>query len=193
MSSTAAPFGLRPVKLLGDRPFNHGLRQMKIASAYGTSIFKGDLVQLVAAGTVEKDTGTATATPVGVFMGCIYTDPTLGYLVTSQYWPSGTVASDAYAYVCDDPDALFLIQADGTLGQNAIGSNFDLVQGAGDTATGNSGVSLNAGTIAATGTKPLRVVDFWDRDEIDTAYPLMLVKINEGDHQYRNATGLAAS
>lgn len=193
MSSTAAPFGLRAVKLLGDRPFNHGLRQIKIASGYASNIFHGDVVTLVPGGTIEKDTGTTTATPVGVFMGCSYTDPVLGYLNHSQYWPSGTVASDAYAYVCDDPDALFLIQADATLGQNAIGMNAAIVQGAGSTATGKSAVSLNAGSIAATGTLPLRIVDFWDRDEIDTSFPLVLVKWNDGDHKYRNASGNAAS
>ena len=167
MTATQAAFGLRPVKLLGDRPFNHGLRQIKIASGYASNIFNGDLVTLVAGGTIEKDTGTATATPVGIFMGCTYTDPNLNYLVHRQYWPTGTVASDAYAYVCDDPDALFLIQANATCGQEVIGTNMELVQGA--------------------------VIDFWERDEIDTAFPWLLVKINEGDHQYRNSTANATA
>jgi hypothetical protein len=38
---------------------------------YGTSIFYGDLVKRVTGGTIEKDTGTATATPCGVFLGVL--------------------------------------------------------------------------------------------------------------------------
>jgi hypothetical protein len=193
MSDTAAPFGLRPVKLLGDRPFTHGFRQIKIASGYTTSLYKGDVVKLVAGGTIEKDTGTDTATPVGVFMGCEYTDPNLGYLLHNNQWPASTVASDAYAYVADDPDALFLIQADATLGQNAIGMNCALVQGSGNSTFGTSGVSLDASEVATTNTLPVRIVDFWERDEIGTDYPLVLVKWTEGDHQYRSTTGNAAS
>ena len=190
MSATATPTGLRPLKLLGDRVFNHGVRQFSIASGYATNVFNGDLVKLVAAGTIEKDTGTTTATPVGVFLGAQYTDPSLGYLLHSQYWPTGTVASDAFGYVVDDPDMLFLIQADDTLGRNSIGANAAIVQGAGDTATGNSGVSLDASSVATTGTLPLRIIGFKEEDEIDTAFPWMVVKINEGDHQYRNSTGV---
>lgn len=193
MATTAGPFGLRPVKLLGDRSMTHGIRHIKIASGYAANIFNGDLVKLVVGGTVEKDTGTTTATPCGVFVGCSYTDPTLNYLLHSNYWPTGTVASDAVAYIVDDPDALFMIQADATLGQNAIGTNAALVQGTGSTSTGKSAVSLDASTIASTGTLPVRIIDFWDGDEIDSLFPNMLVKINEGDHQYRNATGLAPS
>jgi len=193
MTATATPFGLRPAKLLGDRPATGGMRLMKIASGYTANLFHGDLVKLVAGGTIEKDTGTTTATPVGVFMGCQYTDPSLGYLLHKQYWPTGTVASDAYGFVVDDPDMLWEIQADETLGQNAIGMNAALVQTAGSTATGTSKVSLDGDSIAGTAALPLRIVDFKDADEIGTTYPLVLVKINEGDHQYRTAAGNAAS
>lgn len=190
MATTASPMGLRPLKLLGDRVYNHGIRQFKIASGYATNIFNGDLVKLVAAGTIEKDTGTATATPVGVFLGVEYSDPSLNYLLHSQYWPASTVAADAMAYVVDDPDMLFLVQASATLDRTAIGANAEIVQGAGSTATGNSGVTLNAATVAVTGTLPLRIIGFKDEDEIGSAFPWLVVKINEGDHQYRNSTGV---
>ena len=76
-------------------------------SGYATSIFFGDAVKVVTGGTVERDTFDAAMTPVGVFMGCKYTDPNLGYELYSQSYPAGTVASDIQAYVADATDLLF--------------------------------------------------------------------------------------
>ena len=64
MAASAAPYGLRPINLIGGRPFAGSTRQIKIASGYAVNIFHGDIVKLVAAGVVEKDAGTTTATPV---------------------------------------------------------------------------------------------------------------------------------
>tara|TARA_Y100000004_G_C8800964_1_gene363397 strand:+ start:19 stop:594 length:576 start_codon:yes stop_codon:yes gene_type:complete len=191
MASTAAAFGLKPVNLIGGQPFAGSTRQIKIASGYGTNIFNGDVVKLVAAGTVEKDTGTTTATPVGVFVGCTFTDPNSEQLTFKNYWPASTVASDAFAYVVDDPDCLFHIQADGAVAQTALGANFAIVQGSGSTSTGVSGVSLDASTVATTNTLPLRLIDFWNGPEssIGDAYTDCIVKWNAG-HQYANTTGV---
>lgn len=190
MATTAAPFGLRPIGLIGGQGFAGSTRAIKIASGYATSIFTGDVVKLVAAGTVEKDTGTTALTPVGVFLGCAYTDADLGY-VNRSYWPASTVASDAVAFVCDDPDALFLIQADEAVAQTALGANFAVVQGAGSTTTGTSGVSLDGSTVATTNTLPLRLIDFWTgpNSTVGDAYTDCIVKWNAG-HQYQNTTGV---
>lgn len=191
MASTAAAFGLKPVNLIGGQPFAGSTRQIKIASGYGTNIFNGDVVKLVAAGTVEKDTGTATATPVGVFVGCTFTDPNSEQMTFKNYWPASTVASDAFAYVVDDPDVLFHIQADGSVAQTALGANFAIVQGSGSTSTGVSGVSLDASTVATTNTLPLRLVDFYTgpNSSIGDSFTDCIVKWNAG-HQYANTTGV---
>ena len=133
MASTAAAFGLKPVNLIGGQPYAGSTRQIKIASGYGTNIFNGDVVKLVTAGTVEKDTGTTSLTPIGVFVGCTFTDPNSEQLTFKSNWPASTVASDAFAYVVDDPDVLFHIQADGSVAQTALGANFAVVQGSGST------------------------------------------------------------
>jgi hypothetical protein len=182
--------------MLGGQPMSHGIRLYKIASGYATDIFNGDLVKLVVGGTIEKDTGTTTATPVGVFVGCEYEDTAMG-LLNRQYWPASTAPktnTTAWAYVVDDPDMLFEIQADDTLGQNAIGTNAAIVQGSGSTATGNSGVALDASTIANTATLPLRIVDYVKRpgfSELSDAKTDVIVRINT--HFNRSATGIAAS
>ena len=79
MSSTAAPFGLRPIGRLDSGSLEVS-RQYPIASGYGTAICVGDIVQLVDGGTattIEKQSATgddSTAIDmVGIFMGCKYT------------------------------------------------------------------------------------------------------------------------
>ena len=191
MASTAAAFGLKPVNLIGGRVYAGSTRQIKIASGYSTNIFNGDVVKLVTAGTVEKDTGTTSLTPIGVFVGCTFTDPNSEQMTFKNYWPASTAASDAFAYVVDDPDVLFHIQADGAVAQTALGANFAVVQGSGSTSTCVSGVSLDASTVATTNTLPMRLVDFWNGPEssIGDAYTDCIVKWNVG-HQYLNTTGI---
>ena len=68
MSATAAPFGLRPVGNLGGT-YNGSFRQYPVLSTYSTRICFGDVVKLVDGGTtttIEKDTGTTSATPIGL-------------------------------------------------------------------------------------------------------------------------------
>jgi len=76
MSATATPYGMRPVGVLGGRVNNNAFNSYKIASGYAANVFYGDVVKLVSDGVVEKDTGTATLTPIGVFVGCRFTNPT---------------------------------------------------------------------------------------------------------------------
>lgn len=192
MATTASPNGLRPVGLIGGRPYNQGTRMIPISSAYGTAIYNGDVVK-IAGGYIAKDTGTTSATPVGVFLGCEYTDATLGR-VFRQYWPASqaTVSgTTSYAVVCDDPNAVFQIQSDEAVAQTALGKNAALVQTAGSTATGDSKVALDGSTVATTNTLPLRIVGFVDGpfSTVGDAYTDVLVTWNAGMHQYNNATG----
>ena len=69
-----APYGLKPVNLIGGQVFAGATRQMQIASGYATNIFYGDLVKRVADGTIEKDTGTTTATPCGVYWRVLFSN-----------------------------------------------------------------------------------------------------------------------
>lgn len=196
MANTATPNGLRPINLIGGQPFAGSTRMLPIASGYATSIFYGDVVKLVAAsGTIQKDTGTTALTPVGVFMGCQYVDTVYG-LTFRQMWTASTVPANstlAYAFVCDDPDTVFQIQATAAVAQTALGQNAAVVQNAGDAISGDSRVSLNAATVANTNTLPLRIIGFGAGSPIintDT-YPELLVKWNWGMHQYQNASGVS--
>ena len=161
----SAPYGLKPINLIGGQVFAGATRQLPITTSsvnYATAIFYGDVVKLASTGTLNIDSGTTTATPVGVFLGCSYTDPTFGK-VFRQYYPASTVASDIVAYVQDDPDALFKVAVvSGTtviaaVGRTFVGNNVEMVNNTGSTTTGNSAAAVT--DPATTDTLPLRIID----------------------------------
>jgi len=197
--TVSAPYGLKPVNLIGGQVFAGATRLMEIASGYATSIFYGDLVKRVTAGTIEKDTGTATATPCGVFLGVQFTNGSTGQVQQQQFYPaSQSIASGTkiFAVVADDPDTLFQVAVVSAttaitgVGIAAIGSNTTLVQNAGSTTTGNSAVAVTA-TTAVTATLPIRIIDVV-RDTATAAdnFPEVIVKINATMHQYNNSLGI---
>jgi hypothetical protein len=195
--SVSAPYGLLPINLIGGQVFAGSTRQIPIATNSSTAIYYGDIVKLNSGGTLDKDTGTNAATPVGVFLGCTYTDPVYGKTFR-QYYPGTTNITDVQAYVLDDPDALFKVAvvSSGTtisyVNRTSVGNNAVLVQNSGSTITGNSQVAISA-TTNTTSTWPVRVVD--TVPETATAgnpgsYTEVIVKWNQGMHQYLNPTGV---
>ena len=201
MASTAAPYGFKPVNLVGGQPYAGSTRQIKIASGYASNLFNGQIVSIVAAGTVELVTTNGdNSTPfpagtIGVFVGSSYKDPNTKQKLFAQYWPTGTVASDAVAYVVDDPDVLLQVQADGSMAQATLGSNAHLAavqsSSTGSTTTGNSNTALDA-TVNTTSGFAFRVVDFVDApgSAVGDAYTDVLVKFNPDAHSYLNKTGI---
>ena len=195
--SVSAPYGLIPINLIGGQVFAGATRQIPITSASATAIYYGDVVKLTSAGTLEKDTGTDAATPVGVFLGCSYTDATYGKTFR-QYYPGGVTASDIQAYVQDDPDQLYKVAVVSStttisyMNRTAVGNNAVLVQNAGSTTTGNSKVAVSS-TTATTSTWPVRIIDVVPETAIaghPGSYTEVIVKWNQGMHQYLNPTGV---
>jgi len=192
MSSTATPYGARPIGTTSaSGSFTGKVRHYQIASAYGTSIFFGDFVKLVTAGTVEKDTGTTACTPIGIFMGVTYTDPNTNQKTFSQMWTASVVATDAYAYVIDDPDVLFEMQCDGSAAQATLGSNCAVALTAGSTTIGTSKNVVDISTTATTATLPVRIVDVvaTPNNAWADSYTDVVVKFNAG-HMLTNTTGI---
>ena len=107
-------------------------------------------------------------------------------------WTASTVASDASAYVIDDPDVLFEMQGDGTGAQTVIGNNVAVVQTAGSTTIGTSKNAIDISTVASTtATLPIRIVDISSKSDnaAGDAYTDLVVKFNAG-HIMRNTTGI---
>jgi hypothetical protein len=195
----SAPYGLKPVNLIGGQVFAGSTRLMQIASGYATNIFYGDLVKRISDGTIEKDAGTTTATPVGIFLGVQFTNGSTGQVQQQQFYPASQSiksGTQIFAVVADDPDTLFQVAVvSGTttisgVGITAIGNNATLVQNAGSTTSGNSAVAILDST-ATTNTLPIRIIDVV-RDTATAAdnFPEVIVKINATMHQYNNATGV---
>ena len=146
--TVSGPYGLRPVNLIGGQVFAGSTRSLPIMYGYNTNIFYGDFVKL-SRGFVQRQavtTGGGAAGMVGIFLGCSYTNPTTKQKQFAQYWPAGTLAGDAVAIVCDDPDTVFqaaIVTANGgsTIGSAAlalVGQNLQGSDLAGNTNTGDS-------------------------------------------------------
>ena len=201
MATTAAPYGLKPVKRADGMAYAGATSQFLIDPAgEGTNLFYGQVVHIGADGYIALSTatgadgttnalptGTALTGSLGVFVGCEYEND-LGQTVYSQYYPSGAI--NAKALVVDDPNVLFQVQADGAMDQSDIGANtfFAAAQSTstGRTATGNSTSAVDATT--KTTTAAFRIVAAVS--PIGDAFPDLLVKLNPGYSSMTNAVGL---
>ena len=206
-----APYGLKPINLIGGQVFAGATRQLPITTAtvnYNTAIFNGGVVALTADGVVAVSALDTESSPlagvVGVFLGCTYTNPVTKQLTFSQYWPGfASGVTDAKAYVADDPDQLYKVvnvagaTADNTssgllpafVGQAAVGLNAQLVLNTGSTTTGNSKTAIFLNNV--TTSLPMRVVDTVpDTANASGNFVEFIVKFNFGYHSYYNATGI---
>ena len=182
MTTTKALNGLTPSRRYAGGANTTQTRNYRIASGTASNIFTGDLVHIRLGNidVVSANTGDGDA-PIGVFMGCYYEED--GEPKWRDFWPTGTSASNAYAIVCDDPQATFEIQADAscTVG-DIMELNFPVTRGAGSTFTGRSGFGLKvAGTSGVAGM--VRIIDFVDTpgNNIDNtserAFPICEVQL----------------
>tara|TARA_R110002126_G_scaffold95830_1_gene224741 strand:- start:143 stop:727 length:585 start_codon:yes stop_codon:yes gene_type:complete len=171
MANKDASFGLKPVRMMGGSPYSGGQSRYRIAANYGTSIFQGDLVMQVTGGGVEIHADGGTVPIVGVFNGCMYTDPTTSEQIFSNYYPASTNASDIIAFIHDDPNTVFEVQADDTFPVADLFGNFDIVYtNSGSTYTGISGAELDVTTGATATSLPLKAIDVsQDPDNSDVA------------------------
>ena len=163
----SAPYGLKPINLIGGQVFAGSTREYNIPYGYATNIFYGDFVGLTRGEIARLSVSTGTAgNQTGIFLGCSYTDPTTKQKRFAQYWPASTLAGDAVAIVCDDPDTVFkaVVCSSGTTvasGARAmIGQNLACINNTGNANTGDSANALLAptDTPATTSTLPVRVL-----------------------------------
>jgi hypothetical protein len=194
--TVSAPYGLKPVNRIDGMPYAGAFRQIPVAAAFATAIFFGDTVQIDSTGYLIASTSTNAGTIVGVCVGGQYVNSN-GQTVQGQYLPASisTSTNPAYAYVIDDPMALFKVAvvSSGTTmssaGRTVVGNNVALVLNAGSTTTGDSAFAVTLTGAGTTATIPIRVIDVVP--ETATAadtYTELLVKINA--HQYNNTTGV---
>ena len=194
MANKDAAFGMKPVRMIGGGAYTGGQRRYRIAANYGTSIFQGDMVAQVTGGGIEVHADGGTVPIVGVFNGVQYTDPTTKEQVYSNYYPASTNASDLIAFVIDDPNVVYEVQADAAFPVADLFGNFDIVYtSSGSTVTGISGAELEVST-GATGTSlPIKAIDISEDPEnsdVASANTNVLVVIQNSIYGVKGA-GLA--
>ena len=163
----SAPYGLKPINLIGGQVFAGSTREYAIPYGYATNIFYGDIVGLTRGNVQRLSVSTGTlGTVTGVFLGCSYTNPSTKQKQFAQYWPASTLAGDAVAIVCDDPDTVFkavVCSATTAVASGAramIGQNLAMINNTGNVNTGDSANALLApsDTPATTDALPVRVL-----------------------------------
>jgi hypothetical protein len=219
MASVASPFGLKPISLIGSQFNNNSaVREFRVA-ADTTAFFVGGLIQLSSAGlpatvattpvaiNIPTTSSNATAGIVGVCAGIRFVNPLTRQALFSQTLPiNATTAgyTDIWVQVYEDYDGVFQIQGSAALGTfnsgtngsgwpGAIGKNAALGNFGGSATTGLSTMNLlvgtNGGSLAATSTLAMRIVDVVRGTESDL-FPEFLVKFNVGVHSYSNPLGI---
>ena len=191
MANVAEKFGLRPYRKLDGTPLVGAQNRYSIASNHTTAIFQGDLVIPLTAGTIDRHTANNSTAVLGVFNGCFYTDPTTQKPTFRNSYPGAIVASDITAFVVDDPDAVFLMNADATFAQADLFQNYSVTTGGGNTTTGISEVELDVSVSGTNASFIIQAIDIsQDPDNSDTgsANANILVRINK--HFYRSGTGI---
>jgi hypothetical protein len=196
MANTFAPFGfLQYQGGAGGAPtFAQSTR--RIASTNSTAIYFGDPVIPVtgsATGYITRGATDGTTVVAGIFVGCQYLSVAQKRTVWSRYWPGSDASGDVIAYVIDDPNSRFLVQASGSsfYNANATSSNINSLPigqyvtfniGSGSTSTGQSGAYLDA-TGTAVGS-PFIIVSYvfdppgQNGTDPSTNYPYVVVGFN---------------
>ena len=194
-------YGFKPVNRLDGLPYAGAIRQIPVAAGYATAILNGDTVA-ISNGYIIAKTATDSGASVGVLVGCQYVN-SQGQTVQGQMYPAAASTSGnlAFAYVVDDPKAIFRVAATvagsttpTAANRDIVGSNVAMVAGAGSTTTGDSAYGIDGSSANTTNTLPLRVVDVvpdtatGPAGSSTTTYYEFLVKFNL--HQYNETTGV---
>jgi hypothetical protein len=187
MANVDKPFGMRP---LGNLSATGAQKQYayRIATNQSGAIFQGDLVTVFDGFLVRFNPSTHDAA-VGVFNGCNYVDPTTGKPTWKNYYPGLVNVTQGVisAEVLDDPNQLFLIQADEDVEQADIGKNADVIMGTGNTVTGASGMELDSSTIAKTAALNVKIVGFYDSPDNTPGEDFVTVVVKINEHLYGSA------
>jgi len=191
MANVLEKFGLRPYRKLDGTPLVGAQNRYTIASNYGTAIYQGDLVIPVTGGNIERHTAGNSTAVVGVFNGVFYTDPTTQKPTWKNYYPGSVVASDITAFVVDDPDAVFLMDADAAFARADLFQNYSVTNGTGNTKTGISEVQLDVSESGTNASFIIQAIDIsQDPDNSDTASANANVLVRINKHFYRSGTGI---
>lgn len=175
MSSTSAPFGLKPLYHPSgeERPFT-----TNIDVAYTTNMYLYSPVKLVDG---LLNLAAAGERAIGCFLGVRYVDVN-GRPVFSNKWVAQAGATDIVGWYTQDPYTVYEIQANATLTIEAVGEQYDWTANttsSGNLTTGLSSVSLDVASAAANA--GLRVIGLTESplNAWGDTFPVVQVQISE--------------
>ena len=187
MANVDKAFGLSPYKGLNAGSSVQIVNKYNFdPSGYGTAVFQGDLC-IFAGGYINRS-AASSANNVGV-LSHVYYVATDGTPTFKNYYPASTTALGSgaiEAYVYDDPNQLFVVQADGASAVTCIGRNADTDGIGGSTTTGVATRELDSSTINTTQGLQLKIVGVVQDDtngDLTADNANLVVQINE--HAYR--------
>ena len=190
MSSTNAPFGMRPAFHPSGLDRASALAD-GILSTYSTDILKGQPVKMATTGVIQA--AAAGDAFLGAFSGVEFTDTT-GRRRVSNYWPANTAyqTGSCIAYFYNDPNIVYEIQAAGSLAQTSIGDEADLSNTtAGSTTTGLSACTLST-TLAGSGNSAqMRIINLAPYPDNAWGDSYTIVRAIIAEYQFAGAAGTA--
>ena len=194
MANVSEKFGLRPYRKLDGTPLVGAQNRYTIKPGYGTAIYQGDMVVPVSTGNIERHTAGNAAAVVGVFNGVFYNDPTTQKPTYKNYYPGGITPTqgDVTAFVVDDPDAVFLMDADLSFVRADLFKNYSVTNTTGVTQTGISKVQLDVSASGIASTFAVQAIDIsQDPDNSDTSVSNANILVRINNHFFRSGTGIA--
>ena len=194
MSNQLEKFGLRPYRKLDGTPLVGAQNRYTLKPGYGTAIYQGDMVVPVSTGNIERHTAGNAAAVVGVFNGVFYNDPTTQKPTYKNYYPGGITPTqgDITAFIVDDPDAVFLSDADAAFTRADLFKNYSVTNTTGVTQTGISKVQLDVSASGIASTFAVQAIDIsQDPDNSDTSVSNANILVRINNHFFRSGTGIA--
>jgi hypothetical protein len=205
MANIDWPSGLTPVGYKSGAPYNGAVRPYYIQADYATALFIGDpvtrtatsntaAVKVPGAGSfgigtlpsINKTTAGDSSTDAERQTGVIVGFSPLPSNLSANYNPAST---ERVAYVADDPDLVFEIQANGAIPAASMGLNAIFIYThSGSTVTGRSGVELDTtGTVpAADASYQMRILRAVNREDNDTTLTHAKVLVTLNNHTEAN-------
>ncbi|MDP6801115.1 MAG: hypothetical protein QF744_15000 [SAR202 cluster bacterium] len=203
MANSDNPFGLRPIRHRNGAPYNGAVNPYYIPSSYGTALFIGDaVIKTGTSNTAEVKVPGGGSFPIGTMpeinaatvgdgnriTGVIVSFAAMPATLSNVHNPAST---ERVAYVCDDPDVVFEIQADGAIPAASIGLNAVLIAThSGSSTTGLSGLELDttSDAPAADASNQLLILRACNREDNDTTLTHAKVEVLINKHTETQGT-----
>ena len=204
MANADNPTGLSPVRHRNGANYNGAVNPYYVSAGYGTAMFIGDPVlkftdgSNAAAVTVPGAGSFAIGTLPEVRLAPV-TDATkiTGVIVAFSADPDNLTlkhnpaSTERVAWVCDDPDVIFEIQADGIVTTTMIGLNAQMIAThAGSATTGISGreLDISSDPPAADDSNQLLIMRLVNREDNDTELTHSQVEVMINQHTQTQGT-----